>query len=118
MRPEERDYAWLEDLLRLARETVQRTGQRPATMGFDDPFFLGWLESRFIKMGEAVRRLSSATRERHPHVPWQDVIDLRNILAHRYDDIHHDTLIVVLDRDVPRLIAQLEPIVAALPPPD
>ncbi|MBI3281459.1 MAG: DUF86 domain-containing protein [Acidobacteria bacterium] len=35
-------------------------------------------------IGEAARGVSQALRERHPEVPWPEIIALRNILVHEY----------------------------------
>lgn len=40
---------------------------------------------RIQHIGEAAKKLSSALRERHPDLPWQLIIGMRNLLAHAYD---------------------------------
>jgi len=43
---------------------------------------------RLTTVGEAVAKLSPEIRARHPSVPWQDIVGLRNILVHEYFGIH------------------------------
>lgn len=60
-------------------------------------------------MGEAIRRTSNQVLERYPQIPWRQIVDMRNRLVHNYSDV--DLLIVwdALDKDIPHLIAVLEP---------
>ena len=59
-------------------------------------------------IGEAARRVSEQTRESLTDLPWTEMISMRNILIHRYDDI--DMLIIwdTVHNDIPPLIAALE----------
>lgn len=40
---------------------------------------------RIQHIGEAANKLSPALRGRHPQLPWQRIIGMRNLLAHTYD---------------------------------
>lgn len=62
-------------------------------------------------LGEAANRVSISRRERHPEVPWSEIIGLRNRLVHGYDTIDFDILWQILTVDAPALIALLEKIV-------
>jgi uncharacterized protein with HEPN domain len=39
---------------------------------------------RILAIGEAARNLSDALKARHPHIPWRQILDMRNLLAHEY----------------------------------
>lgn len=41
----------------------------------------------FEIMGEAAKRLSAATRDAHPGVPWSDFARFQDVLIHRYDQV-------------------------------
>ena len=43
-------------------------------------------------IGEAEANVSSECRERHPQIPWADIIGMRNRLVHAYFDIDLDIL--------------------------
>ena len=43
-------------------------------------------------IGEAANRVSGATQNRTPEIPWRRIIGMRNRLAHQYDKINYDTL--------------------------
>ena len=38
-------------------------------------------------IGEATSKLESEMKNEHPEIPWRDISDFRNILAHEYWDI-------------------------------
>ena len=38
----------------------------------------------FEIIGEAVGKLSAALKDGYPEIPWQDIKDFRNLLAHEY----------------------------------
>lgn len=118
MRPDERDPASLHELLSFARETVRLMSGRIEADLDSNPYFAGWLERQFERMGEAARRVSAETRRRYPDIPWGGIIGARNVVAHDYGEISRPRLFIIARDDVPRLVALLEPIVAALPPPE
>ncbi|MET3204522.1 MULTISPECIES: HepT-like ribonuclease domain-containing protein [unclassified Arthrobacter] len=57
-------------------------------------------ESLIIKIGENVARLSDATTDRHPEVPWTLIKGMRDRLAHHFEVTDYgavwDTMIVDL----------------------
>ena len=42
---------------------------------------------RLEVMGEASRRVSEETMRAMPGVPWAEMIGMRNVMIHRYDDV-------------------------------
>lgn len=50
---------------------------------------------RLLHIGEAGNRLSSELRDRHAHIPWRPMIDLRNLLAHAYDHVQPQSVWMV-----------------------
>ena len=69
---------------------------------------------RLAVIGEAARRISKATRERLPHVSWQTMIAMRNVMVHEYDEIDLPIVWDTVHEDLPRLVAELE---KHVPPP-
>jgi uncharacterized protein with HEPN domain len=68
-----------------------------------------------VVSGEAARRLSSEIRAAHPEIPWREIIGMRSVITHGYDQIDDDELWQVVERDLPDLIAKLEAIVTQVP---
>jgi uncharacterized protein with HEPN domain len=69
-----------------------------------------WIEV----LGEAASRVSDETKRAHPEVAWREITGIRVILAHAYFHIEQDVVGNVVERDVPRLRAQLQPIADSL----
>lgn len=67
-----------------------------------------------VVMGEAARRLSQELRDRQPGVPWRDIIGMRSMVAHGYNQIDDDELWQVIDRDLPDLLPKLENVLATI----
>jgi len=61
-------------------------------------------------MGEAVKRLSPEFRARHPEIPWQRIAGMRDKLIHAYDAVDLVRVWEVVDRDLARLKAGIEPL--------
>jgi uncharacterized protein with HEPN domain len=63
-----------------------------------------WIVERGIEIvSEASRRLSEEMKLRHPHIPWQKVSDIGNILRHEYQQVAYDVLWRVVLDDLPVL---------------
>jgi uncharacterized protein with HEPN domain len=63
-------------------------------------------------LGEAANKVSPETREKHPNIPWKDIIATRNRLIHGYFDINNDTIWQTLKQDLPNLKKHLEEILS------
>lgn len=113
MQPEERDAAYLWDMLQAARDATAVTSGVTAGALRGDRTRLLALERSMELIGEAARRVSGGFREKHPEIPWREMIGLRNILAHEYGRIDHDKLYATAAKDLPALVAALEKL---LPP--
>lgn len=74
------------------------------------------VERRIEIIGEAARRISEGFKLAHPEVPWRQIIGQRNVLIHDYDEIEHERIWNLAARDIPVLIAHLEPLLPPLPP--
>ena len=59
-------------------------------------------------VGEAASRLSAEAKERHPDIPWREIVGMRNRLVHAYFDIDLRLVWETADSDIPVLVAQLE----------
>jgi len=71
-----------------------------------------------VVLGEAARRLSAEIRAAHPEVPWREIIGLRSVITHGYDQIDDDELWRVIEHDLPDLISRLNAILAQSPSED
>ena len=58
----------------------------------------------FEIIGEAVGKLPSGVKERHPDVEWQDIKDFRNLLIHEYFGVDMKIIWHVVLDDLPGLL--------------
>jgi len=60
---------------------------------------------------EAASRVPEDVRERHPEIPWPQIVGLRNRLIHGYDSVDLNVLWQIVTSDLPPLIVSLESII-------
>jgi uncharacterized protein with HEPN domain len=114
MQPEDRDAAYLWDMLQAAREVETMIGKRALDAFLDDRVLVRALERSVEIIGEAARRVSPSYIESHPEIPWRKIIGQRNILAHEYGQIDHELLYKTAVDDIPELIVLLEKLIPPL----
>ncbi|MDH3498437.1 MAG: DUF86 domain-containing protein [Gemmatimonadota bacterium] len=68
-------------------------------------------------LGEAASRVSAAFRADHPEFPWGEMVGMRNRIVHGYDHVDPDIVWRVATEDVEPVLAALERVLAAGPPP-
>jgi uncharacterized protein with HEPN domain len=108
-----RDDATLFDILRAARLAVQFCDEMDEAAFFEDLKTQAAILHELTVLGEAVKRLSTTLRERHPDVPWKAMAGMRDRLLHGYDDVDLALVWKTVSDDLPGLITRLE----ALAPP-
>ena len=59
-------------------------------------------------LGEAASKISKEFREQNQQIPWRLIIATRNRLTHGYFDTDLDILWDTVNRDLPRLLKELE----------
>jgi uncharacterized protein with HEPN domain len=71
----------------------------------------------FIVIGEASNRLGAPFHEEHAAIPWRDIIDQRNVIAHGYDAIDWNLLFALRKDALPKLIAEANKVLNLYSPP-
>ena len=111
--PRHDDSLSMRQMLERAREAAHLAREHTRTE-LDSDRLLGLaLLQLLLILGEAASRVSLARRERHPEIPWGQIVALRNRLIHGYDTIDFDILWKIITSDIPPLIAALETAVGA-----
>lgn len=86
------DAIRIRHMLDAAREAIGFASGRTSEELTHDRMLLLSLVKCVEILGEAASRVTDATRESLPEIPWRDIISMRNRLIHGYFDI--DTTIV------------------------
>jgi uncharacterized protein with HEPN domain len=63
-------------------------------------------------LGEAVKRLPDALRQRHQQVPWDKIAGTRDYIAHGYDSVDYDVIWGVLEVEAGKLRESVTAILA------
>ena len=107
----QRDAALLLDMLLAARDA------REFVEGLDEAAFLASRlhQNAAIRslevLGEAAGRVSAATRDALPEIPWREITGMRHRLIHGDADVRLDLVWMVLRDRLTRLIAILDELV-------
>ncbi len=115
MRPEDRDTAYLWDMLDAAPTVRQITSGVTFDQYLVDRKLQLAVERAVEIIGEAASRVSDAFRAAHPEIPWRQIIGQRHVLAHEYGDIKQDRMWNLAATHVPDLISKLEPLLPPAP---
>jgi uncharacterized protein with HEPN domain len=92
----DRDAAALWDMAEAIREI------QSFVVGVSEAEYLEtlWLrrvvERNFEILGEAARRVSIEFQQRHSEIDWRNTIGLRNVIAHRYEQVDHEIFGILL----------------------
>lgn len=73
-----------------------------------------WVIHHIEILGEAARGVSDELRESHPEVRWREMVGMRNVVSHHYFGIDVERVWTTVERDLPRLEAQLLAILSEL----
>jgi uncharacterized protein with HEPN domain len=72
------------DILELLERIERQTGGLSREKFLEDPDVQDATAYRLLAIGEAAKALSDELKSRHPHIPWRQILGMRNILAHEY----------------------------------
>jgi len=115
MQPEERDAAYLWDMLEAARE-INQFVQGLTYKDFAQNKTVRYsVERQLMVIGEAANHVSLGLKDKHPEIPWTGIIAQRNVLAHEYGEILVERVWVTAKEKIPLLVKQLEPLIPPLP---
>jgi uncharacterized protein with HEPN domain len=115
MQPDERDAAYLWDMLDSARALRDFAANVSFHSYAQDKKLQFAIERALEIIGEAARRVSETYRQTHPEIPWQSIIAQRNVLAHEYGEIKQELIWRVATIRIPELIDMLEQLVPSPP---
>lgn len=97
----------VEDILAAAERAMRFVGEMDlATFKVDERTSAAVLHQIFL-IGEAAARLPEEIRKRAPDVPWEEIIGMRNIIAHGYFEIDLEVPWKTVRLDLPPLLGQM-----------
>jgi len=108
MQPDQRDAAYLWDMLDAARTVEQLSSGQDFTQYSNDRRTQLAVERSLEIIGEAAGRVSTLFRNAHPEIPWRQIIGQRNVLIHEYGEIKQERIWKTVRENIPQLIELLK----------
>ena len=68
-----------------------------------------------IAIGEEVKKIDKQLLQSEPNIEWQNISDMRNVLAHDYRGVDEDIVFKVVQIELPRLKLVLIKLLKAFP---
>ena len=106
-----RDDAYLLDMLIAARDALSFVQGLSRQQFVASRIHQQAVTKALETVGEAAGKVSRGTRVAHPEFPWREIMGMRHHLVHDYFEIDLDKVWETVHKDLPPLIAQLEPLV-------
>jgi uncharacterized protein with HEPN domain len=98
---------YLVEIIEAADDVSSWLGERGKVQWDDDTILRHAILQRLTVVGQAARRLSDATRQRHASVPWARIIAFRNVVVHEYFRIEWDEVWRIATEELPVLRRQV-----------
>lgn len=108
----QRDRDRVEHILKATDEILEMNANREKMELEKDIIIRRAVERNIVIIGEAANSLSDTFKQNHSDIPWSDIVNMRNIIVHDYDDIALDVLKDTMENDIPDLKEVLEKVLA------
>lgn len=105
------DDGWLLDILLAARRVAEYVKNVSENEFQRNQVLQDAVVKRLEIIGEAANQLSDSLKKSHSEVPWDLIVGMRHRLVHEYFHIDVSKVWDVAKNEVPKLIAQIEPLV-------
>jgi len=99
--------SFLKDILSACRRIESIVAATSEDLFLKDEVLPAAVLHHLTVIGEAISRLSVGLRERHPEVPWKQVMAVRNRIVHAYFDLDWQILWDAATADIPALRGQV-----------
>jgi len=106
-----RDEAYLLDILIAARKALAFVEGMTRDAFMESELHQNAVIRPLEIIGEAAAHVSESTRQAHPEIPWVEMIGMRHRLIHEYFRVDLKVVWETVQRDLPRLIVLIEPLV-------
>lgn len=113
MQINDRDAASLWDMAEAIRRILEFTQNSSLEDYLASIFMQSAVERQFEVLGEAARRMSPEFQQTHPEIDWSNIIGLRNVIAHQYEQVNQENLWRIIGVLLPDLLIHIE---GLLPP--
>lgn len=95
-------------------EKIERYSLKGRELFDSDELVQTWMIHHIQIIGEAARRVSDELKAHHAHIPWSQIIGMRNILVHDYFGVDLEEVWSTTMRDIPDLKRKIEALLQEL----
>lgn len=106
-----RDDTYLLDMLESAKIALDYVVDKSWDSFYEDIQCQDAVIRRIEIIGEAARRISTETREKHFEIEWREMTSMRNLVIHEYDVVDIKLVWDTVQNKIPPLIETLSTIV-------
>jgi uncharacterized protein with HEPN domain len=103
----QRDKAYLLDILEAAKLVISYVAKKNKEDFIKDIQCQDAVIRRLEIIGEAAGRISEETKNSLSHLSWSEMIGMRNIMIHDYDDVDMAIVWETVQNDLPTLVSTL-----------
>ncbi|MDZ4655062.1 MAG: HepT-like ribonuclease domain-containing protein [Coriobacteriia bacterium] len=96
----------LDDVVHATSRLIELGSQSEVPLG-EDLSCDEQVQYNLIILGEAVKRLSPATRERFADVPWSPMARARDRVVHHYEGVDWAVIETIIGSDLPPMLPRL-----------
>ena len=93
------------------RDSAQEVWAYASSHSFEEFEGSDWDQAAAIRnleiIGEAATKIPKEFRTEHSEIPWQDIIDFRNVAIHQYMEVDIQIVWEVIQNDIPILLKLL-----------
>lgn len=94
---------FIEDILRFCDQIAEYIQSTSKSQFLDNIMLQDALARKLELIGEAVKNIFTATRRKHPIVPWKDIAGMRDKLIHHYFSVDLEVVWKTSTKFVPEL---------------
>lgn len=96
------DCQKLLDILEAIKKIDERTNGNKELF-YRDEVIQVWVLYHIQIIGEAAGRISESLRSQYTHIPWPDIVSMRNVIVHHYFGVDLDQIWDTINDDLPTL---------------
>jgi uncharacterized protein with HEPN domain len=109
----QRDQAYILDIREASRLAMQYVSGKTYEDFLSDIQCQDAVIRRIALIGEAARRVSEETRREHPKLPWREMVSMRNLVIHEYDEIDLAVVWDTVNKSLRELMTLLDDVLPA-----
>lgn len=102
------DAQRIEHILEAIETIEERVADLNASAFVSDDLVHDAVLYQLALLGEAANSLSSEVRERHPGIPWAQIVAFRNRIMHEYHSVDLRVVWQTIQQDLPELKSAME----------